>query len=118
MLGYVADTFDAAADDFFPGYAQSFTKIGQERGWGAITRRHFDALLGPKGALLVGDVATVAGKIRHVNEALGEISRLTFQMSVAALSHDKLMRATEILGTRLLPLVSDLSASRDVATRS
>ena len=118
MLGYVAATFEAAADDFFPGYAQSFTKIGQERGWGAVTRRHFDALLEPKGALLVGDAATVTRKIRHVNEALGGISRLTFQMSVAALSHDKLMRATEILGTRLLPLLSDLAASSDATIPS
>ena len=111
MLGYVADTMEAAADDFFPGYAASFTKIGQERGWGPVTRRHFDALLGPTGALLVGDVATVAEKILHVNRSLGGISRLTFQMSVAALSHDKLMHAIGIVGGRLLPeLATDREA--------
>lgn len=111
MLGYVADTMEAAADDFFPGYAASFTKIGQERGWGPVTRRHFDALLGPTGALLVGDVATVAEKILHVNRSLGGISRLTFQMSVAALSHDKLMHAIRIVGDRLLPeLATDREA--------
>ena len=36
---------------------------------------------------------------------LGGISRLTFQMSVAALPHAKLMRAIELLGTRVAPLV-------------
>jgi hypothetical protein len=40
-----------------------------------------------------------------VNESLGGISRLTFQMSVAALPHAKLMRAIELLGTRVAPLV-------------
>ena len=28
-LGYVADTDRQAADEFFPGYAQSFTEIGR-----------------------------------------------------------------------------------------
>jgi probable LLM family oxidoreductase len=104
-LGYVADTSEQAADDFFPGYAHSFTEIGRERGWPPVTRAQFDALLGPKGALLIGDAATVVEKIRSVHAALGGISRLTFQMSVAALPHAKLMRAIEILGTKVAPMV-------------
>ena len=105
MLGYVAETTAAAADDFFPGYARSFTKIGRERGWPPITRAHFDALRGPTGALLIGDAQTVAAKIRSVNEALGGISRLTFQMSVAALPHAKLGQAIRLLGSQVKPLL-------------
>ena len=52
-LGYVAESAAKAADDFFPGYAQSFSEIGRERGWSSVTRAHFNALLGPTGALLV-----------------------------------------------------------------
>src|SRR6478752_1612740 len=89
-LGYVADSSTTAEDEFFPGYARSFTEIGRERGWPPMTRAHFDAQLGPTGALLVGDPETVAKKILRVNESLGGISRLTFQMSVAALPHAKL----------------------------
>jgi alkanesulfonate monooxygenase SsuD/methylene tetrahydromethanopterin reductase-like flavin-dependent oxidoreductase (luciferase family) len=104
-LGYVADSSTTAEDEFFPGYAQSFTEIGRERGWPPVTRAHFDALLGPTGALIVGDPETVAEKILHMNESLGGISRLTFQMSVAALPHSKLMHAIELLGMRVAPLV-------------
>jgi probable LLM family oxidoreductase len=104
-LGYVADSSTTAEDEFFPGYARSFTEIGRERGWPPMTRAHFDAQLGPTGALLVGDPETVAEKILRVNESLGGISRLTFQMSVADLPHAKLMRAIELLGTRVAPLV-------------
>src|SRR6187397_2382361 len=32
-LGYVAEDFATAADDFFPGYAESLNAIGKERGW-------------------------------------------------------------------------------------
>ena len=104
-LGYVADTARQAADDFFPGYARTFTQIGEERGWGPVTRRHFDALLGPTGALLVGDPESTADKLLGMSRALGGIDRISFQMSVAALPHDKLMHAIELLGSRLAPLV-------------
>src|SRR6478736_197323 len=104
-LGYVADNSTTAEDEFFPGYARSFTEIGRERGWPPTTRAHFDAQLGATGALLVGDPETVAEKILRVNESLGGISRLTFQMSVADLPHAKLMRAIELIGARVAPLV-------------
>jgi len=110
-LGYVARNFATAADDFFPGYAESFTQIGKERGWPPMTRDHFNAQLGPTGALLVGDPERVAEKILQVNEALGGISRLTFQMSVAALPHAKMLRAIELLGTEVVPMVRDALAS-------
>jgi probable LLM family oxidoreductase len=104
-LGYVADTDDQAAEDFFPGYARTFTDIGKERGWPPTTRRQFDALRGPTGALIVGGPNTVAEKLLRLNEDLGGISRITFQMSVATLPHAKLMRAIEILGAQVAPSV-------------
>jgi len=114
-LGYVADSSTTAEDEFFPGYARSFTEIGRERGWPPMTRAHFDAQLGPTGALLVGDPETVAEKILRVNESLGGISRITFQMSVAALSHAKMLRAIELLGTRVAPLVRTELGSENTA---
>src|SRR5437899_4414815 len=44
-LGYVADSSMTAEDEFFPGYAQSFSEIGKERGWPPMTRDYFDAHL-------------------------------------------------------------------------
>src|ERR1700733_15006454 len=104
-LGYVADTDQQASDDFFPGYAEAFTKIGQERGWPPVTRGQFEALRRPRGALLVSDPETVASKLLQMNEDLGGIARISFQMSVAALAHDKLMHAIELLGTRVAPII-------------
>jgi alkanesulfonate monooxygenase SsuD/methylene tetrahydromethanopterin reductase-like flavin-dependent oxidoreductase (luciferase family) len=104
-LGYVADTDQQASDDFFPGYAEAFTKIGKERGWPPVTRAQFEALRRPSGALIVSDPDTVVEKLLRFNESLGGISRLSFQMSVAALHHDRLLHATELLGTRVLPAI-------------
>src|ERR1700719_1287967 len=104
-IGFLADTTEEAADIFFPGYAHTFTEIGKERGWSPTTRAQFDATRGPTGALLIGDAETVAEKILYVNEALGGISRLTFQMGASSLPKPKMMLAIEILGTKVAPMV-------------
>jgi len=105
MIGFLGESKKQAADDFFPGYAHTFTEIGKERGWPPATRSQYDALRGPTGALLIGDAKTVSEKILYVNEVLGGISRLTFQMGVSTLPHPKMLRAIEILGTRVAPFV-------------
>jgi len=97
-LGYVAETTEAAINDFYPGYAASMTKVGKERGWPPMTKERFMSQMGPTGALLVGSVAEIAEKIRRHADALGGISRLTFQMDSAEVSHEKLMRSIELIG--------------------
>ena len=114
-------TTDQAAADFYPGYAHTFTEIGKERGWPPTTRAQFDAVRGPTGALLIGDAETVAEKILYDNEVLGGISRITFQMGVSTLPHQKMLHAIEILGERVAPIVrKELAAGgpvRKVASR-
>jgi alkanesulfonate monooxygenase SsuD/methylene tetrahydromethanopterin reductase-like flavin-dependent oxidoreductase (luciferase family) len=107
-LGYVAETNKEAADTFFPGYARAFTDVGKERGWPPVTRAGFDAQRGPQGALIVGNPDEVVAKIHHYNDTLGGISRITFQMNAASLPHEKLIKAIEMLGTRVAPLVRDI----------
>ena len=102
-LGYVAKTTKEAIDDFYPGYAHTFTEIGKERGWPEMTRADFDAQRGPQGALLVGDPEEVIDKIIRHSKNLGGISRITFMMNPASLPHEKLMRAIELVGTRVAP---------------
>ncbi|MGA2692903.1 MAG: LLM class flavin-dependent oxidoreductase [Opitutaceae bacterium] len=104
-IGFLADTTEEAADAFYPGYAHEFTRIGRERGWPPTTRAQFDRTRGPKGALLIGDAQSVAEKVLYVNEVLGGISRLSFQMTVASLPHRRMMRAIEILGTQVAPRI-------------
>jgi len=105
-LGYIADTSKEAIDDFYPGYAESMTKVGKERGWPTMTKSRFESQMGPGGALLVGSPEEVAEKILRHSEALGGISRLTFQMDSAELPHEKLMHSIELISTRVKPLVS------------
>lgn len=111
-LGYVAETTEAATADYYPGYANTFNQIGKERGWPPVTPAHFNALLSPKGALLVGNPEEVARKISQHSEALGGIDRVNFQMDNAALPPQKLLRSIELIGTRVAPLVRELTEAR------
>jgi len=105
-LGYVADTTKEAINDYYPGYAETFTRIGKERGWPPVTKSRFDVQNGELGALLIGSPEEVAEKIIRHSYALGGISRFTFQMDNAGLSHSKLLKSIELIGTRVTPLVN------------
>jgi len=105
-LGYVAETTPIAVKEYYPGYAETFTRIGKERGWPPVTRERFEAQRGPTGAYLVGSPEEVAEKILRHSEALGGISRVAFQMDNAGLSHSKLLKSIELIGSRVAPLVN------------
>lgn len=105
-LGYVADTTEQAIADYYPGYAETFTRIGKERGWPPVSRARFDAQNGTQGALLVGNPEEVAAKIIRHSESLGGISRFTFQMDNAALPHEKLLSSIKLIGEKVQPLVN------------
>jgi probable LLM family oxidoreductase len=107
-LGYVAESTQQAADDFYPGYARAFNKIGRERGWHPITRADFDAQRGPLGALIIGDPDEVVKKIIRHSKALGGISRVTFQMDPGSLSQEKMTHAIDLLGKRVAPALREV----------
>ena len=102
--GYVADTSQQAADEFFPSYAAQMSHIGRERGWPPMTRPHFDTGLRLQGHLMIGSPTQVVEKILYQHEALGH-QRYLMQMSVGTLPHAKAMRSIELLGTKVAPAV-------------
>jgi probable LLM family oxidoreductase len=105
-LGYVAPSREEAVQDYFPGYAKTFTRIGRERGWPPVSRERFDAQNGLTGALLVGDPDEVGEKILRHAAALGGVDRVTFQMDNAELPREKLLRSIQLIGERIKPALS------------
>lgn len=103
--GYVGEDDRSAVEDYYPGYAELWTKAGKERGWPPVTRRQFDVQIAPKGVLVVGGPETVAEKLIRHSEALGGVDRFTFQMDNAGLSHRQLLHSIELIGTKVIPLI-------------
>jgi probable LLM family oxidoreductase len=104
-LGYVAQTHEEAVENYYPGYAETFTRIGKERGWPPVTRGHFEAQNSKRGAYLVGDSDEVAEKILRHSASLGGIDRFTFQLDNAGLSHQQLSETIALIGEEVIPKV-------------
>jgi probable LLM family oxidoreductase len=104
-LGYVAQTHEEAVENYYPGYAETFTRIGRERGWPPVTRGHFEAQNSKRGAYLVGDSDEVAEKILRHSASLGGIDRFTFQLDNAGLSHQQLSETIALIGEEVIPKV-------------
>lgn len=109
--GYVAETSQRAADEFFPSYAAQMTRLGRERGWPPTTRAQFDAARTLRGHLAVGSPEQVIEKILFQHEALGH-QRYLMQMSVGTMPHAQSMRSIELFGTKVAPVVRKEVARR------
>jgi len=103
--GFVAATNDEAIAQYYPGYAELWTKLGRERGWPPVTQSQFNGLIAPKGVLVVGGPEQVAEKLISHSKALGGIDRFTFQMDNAGLTHQQLMQSIKLIGEDVIPLV-------------
>jgi probable LLM family oxidoreductase len=104
-LGYVAESHQEAIENYFPGYAKTFTRIGKERGWPPVTLKRFKAQNGPSGALMIGSADEISQKILNHSRALGGISRFTFQMDNAELSHKQLLKSIKLIGEKVAPYI-------------
>ena len=106
-LGYVAQTHEEAVENYYPGYAETFTRIGRERGWPPVTRGYFEAQNSKWGAYLVGDSDEVAEKILRHSDSWGGIDRFTFQLDNAGLSHQQLSETIALIGEEVIPKVKN-----------
>jgi len=109
---FVATTSQAAADVAYPPYAAVMTRIGRERGWPPMTREQFEAMRAPRGSLAVGDPMQVAEKVLAQHALFGH-RRALFQMGLGTLPHAEVLRAIELLGTEVAPLVRREVAARE-----
>jgi probable LLM family oxidoreductase len=105
VVGFVGDTDDEARNAYFPGWQHLFAKVGRERGWAPPTREQFDAMADPEGAYLIGDPRTVAAKILRASETLGDLSRITLQMTSASIEMAAMKRSIELLGLEVAPII-------------
>jgi probable LLM family oxidoreductase len=115
--GLIGDDPEETADIAWPPFADTMGRIGRERGWLPPTRRQFDAERSPQGAMLLGSPQQVIDKILYEYE-LFRMTRFLIQFSVGTLPHPIVMRAIELYGTKVAPVVRQEVASRQLISRS
>ena len=109
--GFIADTTQAAVDQFHGPSTEVMNRIGRERGWGPSSRAQYDRSTGPDGALFIGDPETVARKIIAHHKVFRN-DRFLLQMAIGLMPHDQIMRGIELYGTKVAPIVRDALGSK------
>jgi len=104
--GFIADTDNEAIEAQWPHYETAFGRIGKERGWGPTTKMHFISEVNG-GSMYVGSPEKVAKKIAYAIQSVGA-SRFDLKYANGPMPHSKLMKAIELYGTKVVPLVKEL----------
>jgi probable LLM family oxidoreductase len=101
---YLADSSEQAKDEFWVIYEKIMNKIGKERGWGKMTRDHFEDLCEPGGPLLVGGVKEVTEKLIYQHKLFNN-TRFLAQIISGDIAHEKIMHSIELFGKEVVPAV-------------
>lgn len=111
---FLAEDSEDAADTLFPTYDALMNRIGKERGWSPLDREQYEYMRSPNGPLVVGNVQEVIDKILYYHE-LFQNTRYLAHLNVGDIPHDKVLRAIELFGTKVAPVVRKELAAKTVA---
>ncbi|MDQ1701309.1 MAG: hypothetical protein QOF57_561 [Frankiaceae bacterium] len=106
--GFIADTDEEAKELYYPSYKVIRDRIGALRGWPALRRAEFDSEVAD-GSLYIGSPETVARKIARAVGALG-VGRFDLIYTAGAQPVSARMRAVELFGSSVVPMVRDIAA--------
>lgn len=110
--GFVADTSQKAADIYFPADAALFNTVGRSLGLPTVTLADIAAKNGPGSTYAVGSAQQVVEKLLYQHEVLGH-QRVMLQLAVGPAGHREVMRAIELLGTEVAPVVRAETTRRE-----
>jgi alkanesulfonate monooxygenase SsuD/methylene tetrahydromethanopterin reductase-like flavin-dependent oxidoreductase (luciferase family) len=106
--GFIADTDEEAREVHWPHYWAIRDRIGALRGWPPISNEEYAAEI-ERGSLYVGSPNTVARKMAHAIKALG-VGRFDLIYTNGAQPISARLRAVELYGTKVIPMVRDILA--------
>jgi probable LLM family oxidoreductase len=104
--GFIADTDEIAAEQYWPHHSAMRNRIGAERGWAPATEGEYRQEI-EHGSLYLGSVETVARKLATTIKTLG-IQRFDLKYSAGTLPHEHMMHSIELYGSKVIPMVKDL----------
>jgi probable LLM family oxidoreductase len=106
--GFVADTDERAREVHWPHYKVIRDRIGAQRGWPPISREEYEREI-EHGSLYIGSPETVARKIARAVKAL-DVGRFDLIYTTGTQPIGARLRAVELYGTKVVPMVRDILA--------
>ncbi|RKS71058.1 putative LLM family oxidoreductase [Actinomadura pelletieri DSM 43383] len=105
LHGYVGRTSRRARDTMYPYFAQGMMANNHRRGRGfAIPRAAFEAQTSPNAGLVVGSPHEVIEKLLAYHELYG-LDRALIQIGFGGMPQADVLKAIELLGTEVAPVV-------------
>ncbi|WP_432043593.1 LLM class flavin-dependent oxidoreductase [Streptomyces cadmiisoli] len=106
--GFIADTDEEAREVHWPHYKVIRDRIGALRGWPPLRKEEYQAEI-EHGSLYIGSPETVARKMARAIKAL-DVGRFDLIYTAGAQPISARLRAVELYGTKVLPMVRDILA--------
>ncbi|MFB7498713.1 LLM class flavin-dependent oxidoreductase [Streptomyces sp. NPDC056161] len=106
--GFIADTDEEARELHWPHYKVIRDRIGALRGWPPIRKEEYEAEI-EHGSSYIGSPETVARKMARAIKALG-VGRFDLIYTSGAQPLSARLRAVELYGTKVIPMVRDILA--------
>jgi probable LLM family oxidoreductase len=103
-IGLIADKSQDAKDAFYPYWLETMKYGAKARGWAVPSRAEYDQAARGAVGIFAGSPQEIAERLISVGSLVGA-DRYAMQMDWAGVPHARVMRAIELLGTEVLPLV-------------
>jgi len=109
---YIAPNAEQAAQEFYPSYQALMDRVGRERGWSLMNKQQFE-FLRKEGPLIVGSPQQAIDKIMAQYQ-LFHNTRFLAQLVTGFTPHKNILKAIELFGTEVAPVVRKETAGKNV----
>ena len=105
-FGLIADDDETAIENAWKYIVPFMDKIGLERGWGRMTKEHFEDEV-TRGSYYVGSPETVARKMVRAIKEMG-IQRFDLVYGMNGQTQEERFKTIELFGTKVIPRIKEL----------
>ncbi|MCB8945992.1 MAG: LLM class flavin-dependent oxidoreductase [Ardenticatenaceae bacterium] len=112
--GFIADTTETAVNAHYPAATAMMNKIGRERGWSPASQSQLEQQRHLRGSDFVGNPDEIIEKILFQHD-LFQHQRFLLYMGNNSIEHKLMLRAIELFGTKVAPVVREEIGRRNAA---
>lgn len=105
-VGFIAERSQDAKDIFYPHWNEVMKYGAKARGWQVPTRGEYDQMAQGASMIFAGSPDQVAERLISVGQ-LTQADRYFLQLDWGAVPHEHIMKAIELIGTRIKPQVDE-----------
>lgn len=105
--GYIHEDKRKAIEDYFHPTKQVVDAISKDRShWHLLSKQDYLQMVSENGAMIVGDVESVARKIIRLIETL-KLDRFLLHLPLGSMNHEEILNSIRLYGEKVAPIVRE-----------